>query len=138
MAREQSTSEEHDDGSALDRTSIEVEALIDELRARRAYWLDRLERRQSLAQALSGDLAEPDDGPAAGATQRETDRLEPMVARAARHVDGLQRALDRAVQGRLTTCDRCGGHIPVERVRVLPETTLCTDCARASERRGGG
>lgn len=30
-------------------------------------------------------------------------------------------------------CERCGGDIGYERLRVLPETTLCADCQRTLE-----
>jgi DnaK suppressor protein len=121
-----------------DRTGDEVEALLDELRARRAYWLERLDRRQNLAQMLSEDLGEPEDMAGMGATQREAERLEPMVKRAARHVDAIQHALDRAIQGRLTVCDSCGESIAIERLRAVPDTTLCVQCARENERRREG
>jgi RNA polymerase-binding transcription factor DksA len=111
----------------------ELNDLVEELRAERAHWLGELEKHQSLAHALSEHLAEPEDVVAIGAAQRDADELEPILERAARRVDAIQRALERAVQGRLSVCDSCGRPIALERLRALPETTLCVDCARARE-----
>ena len=112
----------------------ELNDLVEELRAEREHWLRELEARQGVAHAISEHLAEPEDVAALGAAQRDTDRLEPMLERAARRVDAIQRALERAVQGQLTVCESCGGPIALERLRALPQTTLCVDCARARER----
>ena len=56
----------------------------------------------------------------------------PAVAPAAeRRVAAIESALDRAEQGRLGVCERCGGEIPVPRLRAMPGTTLCVACAVA-------
>jgi DnaK suppressor protein len=113
----------------------EVRAFIEELRAERAGLLDQLEKRSGLAHSLSEGLSEPEDDAAVGAAQRDTDRLEPMLERAARRIDAIQRVLERAVRGRLGACDRCGGAIGIERLRAVPETAHCVGCARELERR---
>ncbi len=112
----------------------ELNDLVEELRAEREHWLHELEKRQNLAHALAEDLVEPEDVATLGAAQRDADRLEPMLERAARRVDAIQHALERAVQGRLMVCESCGGPIALERLRALPQTTLCVNCARERER----
>lgn len=45
----------------------------------------------------------------------------------------VNRALDLVAAGTYGTCESCGTSIPVERLDVLPYSTLCVDCAsRAS------
>jgi DnaK suppressor protein len=41
----------------------------------------------------------------------------------------VSRALDRVNAGTYGICESCGQPIPVERLDVLPYTTLCVDCA---------
>ncbi len=38
-------------------------------------------------------------------------------------------ALQRIESGEYMTCESCGKHIPVERLRALPWTSRCTACA---------
>jgi len=39
------------------------------------------------------------------------------------------RALERVEDGTYGTCESCGKAIPVERLEVLPYSTLCVECA---------
>jgi DnaK suppressor protein len=41
----------------------------------------------------------------------------------------VNRALDRVAAGTYGTCESCGNAIPVERLDVLPYSTICVDCA---------
>jgi RNA polymerase-binding transcription factor DksA len=38
-------------------------------------------------------------------------------------------AIRRIESGEYTTCESCGKHIPVERLRALPWTSRCTACS---------
>lgn len=40
-----------------------------------------------------------------------------------------ERALERIDDGTYGTCESCGKAIPVERLEVLPYSTLCVECA---------
>lgn len=42
------------------------------------------------------------------------------------------RALDRVKAGTYGICESCGKSIPVERLNVLPYSTLCVECASRS------
>lgn len=42
----------------------------------------------------------------------------------------VERALERIDAGGYGICESCGSAIPVERLDVLPYSTLCVDCAR--------
>jgi RNA polymerase-binding transcription factor DksA len=70
---------------------------------------------------------------------RERDRLRAregsgregaLAGLARRRLEALERGLERAAAGRLGRCDRCGGAIPVARLRALPAATECVRCAR--------
>jgi DnaK suppressor protein len=111
----------------------EVRAFVEKLKAERLDLLEQLQKRQSLAHSLADELSEPEDDAGLGAAQRDADRLEPVLQRTARRVDAIQRVLDRALQGQLMRCDRCGDSIGLERLRAIPETTLCVSCARELE-----
>lgn len=41
----------------------------------------------------------------------------------------VARALERVAAGTYGTCESCGNSIPVERLDVLPYSTLCVECA---------
>ena len=50
---------------------------------------------------------------------------------ALRRLAAIDEALDRAAQGQLGNCARCGNVIPIPRLRALPAATLCIACARS-------
>jgi DnaK suppressor protein len=58
---------------------------------------------------------------------------ETLSEHARRRLEALDHALERAQRGQLGRCERCGGTIPIGRLRALPGTTLCIACARAGE-----
>lgn len=58
-------------------------------------------------------------------------RVADAAARAAR---AAETALARLADGRYGTCETCGRHIPLARLRAIPETALCVTCKRAGER----
>ena len=41
----------------------------------------------------------------------------------------VDRALERVAAGSYGICESCGNSIPVERLDVLPYSTLCVECA---------
>ena len=61
-------------------------------------------------------------------TQWELDQA--MLARLRRHAGQLRQALARFEKGTYGTCVECGKHINPERLAILPDTTICVDCAR--------
>lgn len=44
----------------------------------------------------------------------------------------VDRALERVAAGSYGICESCGNSIPVERLDVLPYSTLCVECAARS------
>jgi acetoin utilization protein AcuB len=114
----------------------ELEELVAALRSERARIADRLDGYHGAERELSADAHDqPMDALERSADLRETHTIETLDELAARRLESLDRALDHAVQGRLSICDGCGGTIPLARLRALPGTTLCVACARAAEGR---
>ena len=56
-----------------------------------------------------------------------------LDVRAKLEIEEIDAALQRIADGRYGTCSVCERAIPVERLRALPATPLCLDCAQAQE-----
>lgn len=109
----------------------ELEGLVTELAAERTRILRRLGRVQQVElEATREERAVPMDEAerASHAIQLQVD--EPLAALSARRLEALDHALFRAKQGRLGSCEKCGKHISVARLRALPGTAVCVRCAR--------
>jgi CBS domain-containing protein len=112
--------------------------LVAQLEDERARIASQLDRYHEVERELSTDAHErPMDLPERSAEIAEVGLTERLDALAARRLAALDRALDHARQGSLSHCDRCGGSIPLPRLRALPGTTLCIDCAREAEETSG-
>ena len=114
----------------------ELERLVADLSHER----DALVRKLDKYHALERDLAthasrEPIDEADSSVDLTELRLTEALDALAIRRLRALDHALDRAARGQLERCDDCGGRIPLARLRALPGTSLCVECARAGERR---
>jgi RNA polymerase-binding transcription factor DksA len=117
----------------------EVEEFVEELRRERERIALQLDRVHALEQRLTGEAAEqPTDAPERAANLTELRMAETLDGLAARRLEAIDRALDHAAQDRLAVCDRCGGSIPLTRLRALPGTTFCVGCARSEELGTGG
>jgi DnaK suppressor protein len=58
-----------------------------------------------------------------------------------RHIERLREiedALDRVEEGSYGTCEDCGAPINLERLKVLPFTTVCVQCQEKREQMGLG
>jgi RNA polymerase-binding transcription factor DksA len=112
----------------------EVEALVEGLRAER----DRLRSRALASERAEDELMEESRASGLDDEERASDltgarRAESLHAFAARRLSALERAIALAEAGKLTICERCGGAIPLTRLRAIPGTTLCIACARRQE-----
>lgn len=95
--------------------------------ARELAELGAEDRRRTDLRRAPGDLAER------AALLSDEQLSESLEAMRARRLSALDHALERASQGRLGVCERCGGAIPIARLRALPSTTQCVRCARQGE-----
>ena len=64
--------------------------------------------------------------------------LEHLSNRDRQALEEIDEAIRRIVQGTYGQCVSCGKYIALERLRAVPTTRLCIDCARAHEGRGTG
>ena len=78
---------------------------------------------RDITKTLSSDFAEQ-------ATERENDDVLEEIARETQiSIHHLKAALQRLNEGTYGICVSCGEDISAARLRVIPEATLCVDCA---------
>lgn len=58
----------------------------------------------------------------------EQDRAVSLAAGLRPALEEVDRALQKAEDGSYGTCDACGADIPLERLQILPQATLCVQC----------
>jgi len=56
--------------------------------------------------------------------------MEALESRARQRIEKLTQALARIESGNYVTCSSCEEEIEAERLEVLPETTVCSTCAK--------
>lgn len=86
------------------------------------------EQIKALEQALE---VKPEYGMGIGdpaITQWELDQA--LLERLRIHADDLRQAIARYESGTYGFCERCGQPIHPDRLEVLPDTTLCIECAQ--------
>jgi DnaK suppressor protein len=100
-------------------------------------------RRNELRKRLGADLAElgtakMTSADAADAAFDHTgEELSSQLAELeARELNQIERALLRLKQGTYGLCEACQTKIPVNRLNVLPYSTLCIKCQREAENDG--
>ena len=110
--------------------------------------LDLDTRLHSVRARLLTLAAPPQDGhPSAGGRGGSFDDLDATVAQIENEAlvaersrllvmeRGLVRALERLAAGEYGVCQDCRGDIPPARLRAVPATELCVECATDQERR---
>ncbi|GIX29836.1 MAG: hypothetical protein KatS3mg124_0308 [Porticoccaceae bacterium] len=102
----------------------ELRALEAQLRARRTALLERLEEvRRASAEQRSPDWSEQ-------AQERQNDEvLEGIRRETEQELKQVSLALERIAAGEYDLCSRCGERIPLARLRAVPYTSLCIECA---------
>ena len=61
--------------------------------------------------------------------QRKHEVLDVIGTETHDAIRSIKAALRRMEEGSYGDCERCGGPIAASRLEVLPEATLCIDCA---------
>jgi RNA polymerase-binding transcription factor DksA len=63
----------------------------------------------------------------------ERERLQIELEKAQAELDQLNKLLEHKADyaGTYGMCERCHGEIDPERLKILPHTTLCIECAKA-------
>jgi len=99
------------------------------LRERRQELLDtatsmRAEAAEAMADQDRSDLLDEDPAPVTDVER--TLMVSDIMAAEVEKIDG---ALERITKGTYGFCTSCGKRIGIERLRALPETELCFECA---------
>lgn len=114
---------------ARERAS-ELPAFVAELERERERIRARLAERMAGEQALAAVVREePLDEAERGADLTDVRTATTLDELAVQRMAAIDHALDRAAEGVLGRCERCGGAIPIPRLRALPGTTVCVACA---------
>ncbi len=100
-------------------------------------------KREALLQEVGGTVGEIDTMAAERESELEetaqNDRITHLVShlreRDQRTIRDIDAALERIAAGTYGECNLCEGDIGANRLRALPTTTLCIECATAREKR---
>lgn len=109
---------------------------VDLLRRLEGERAETVEQLTSLARSFddiveAADQANLDDehDPEGATIAFERQQVAALRDAAARHLDALDAAIQRAEAGKVPACEVCGRPIAAERLAVLPATRRCVDCA---------
>jgi DnaK suppressor protein len=96
-------------------------------------------RRDELLRQIDGDLGEAhvdnaNSGDPVDAAQDvvQCEIHSQLAAFETRELHQIERAIDLVRSGRYGVCEDCGQKIPAARLKALPATTVCVECARLS------
>ena len=87
-----------------------------------------------LKEEIEPASATDDDSADAAADIYERGKIISLIANLESKIHSLDRALELAAEGSYGICEKCGKPIPFERLQIMPETTLCVNCASERER----
>jgi len=64
----------------------------------------------------------------------ERDKTQALILSLERKLEDIDHAIKQIQEGGYGFCEKCGKPIDPERLEIFPETTLCVDCKRKTER----
>ena len=92
---------------------------------------------QAELEHLRNDLKaeiEHDDLDDAAADLVERDKIQALIFSLEDKVESIKHAIKQAQEIGYGVCEKCGNQIEPERLEIFPETTMCINCKRESER----
>jgi DnaK suppressor protein len=111
-----------------------IDQLAQELNRRRSSLLQEVaENQEEMRAVIEQQETELEESAQKDRITRVTSRLNERDQQKIREINT---ALDRIKVGVYGKCQRCGREIGTKRLRALPTTTLCIECAAARERKG--
>jgi len=112
----------------------EREALVAALRAERERLREAVLTTERVGEEIQAEIrASGLDQPERAADLSDARVAYSLYRFAAGRLEALDHALAQAEAGKLARCERCGGTIPLARLRAMPGATTCIRCARAQE-----
>lgn len=107
---------------------------IEELEAVRRRTLREIERlREQLQAEIEPASADDDDMADVAADIYERGKTLSLISSLEDKLRSIEHAIDAATSGSYGICEVCGQPIPRERLQIMPETTLCVQCAAKLE-----
>jgi len=110
-----------------------IEEIANQLRGRRLSLLEDIAGSQRGVRALLEERGSEIEENAQ--KDRITSLASHLNSRDEKMIRQINATLKRIDEGTYGQCDWCEGEIGWERIRALPTTTLCIDCATAREKR---
>jgi len=113
-------------------------APTDLLAAERAELRDRIEAMReelkAMQQSRVDSNSDDEHDPEGSTVAFERAQVESLLDNATEHLAEIDAAAERHAAGRYGICERCEGRIAVPRLKALPSTRYCIDCAAHLER----
>jgi len=104
---------------------------LEELRERTLREIDRL--REQLQAEIEPASADDDDMADVAADIYERGKTISLINSLEDKLHSIEHAMSIATSGQYGLCEVCGQPIPEERLQIMPETTLCVQCASKME-----
>jgi len=115
--------------------TAKLRAIVDAERLRATTQLDALTRTFEELVAAA-DLEPPDDEhDPDGTTAYERAQISSLIDATRTVLGQLDGANDRLDDATISTCERCGGPIPLARLQAVPTTRWCVRCAAGADAR---
>ncbi len=107
---------------------------IQELEVERARTVEEMAHlREQLQEEIEPASATDEDSADAAAAIYERGKVISLIQNREDRLRSLDEAIDRVRKGLYGTCKNCGAEIDPERLRIMPETSLCVRCANLLE-----
>jgi len=104
---------------------------LEEVRERTLREIDRL--REQLQAEIEPASADDDDMADVAADIYERGKTISLINSLEDKLHSIEHAMSIATSGQYGLCEVCGQPIPEERLQIMPETTLCVQCASKME-----
>lgn len=114
-----------DQGSLRDRLAAERAAVTAALVTLTRDW-------QGIVDASTSVATDDEHDPEGATLAFERAQVAALRSQARRHLDDLDRAIERLGQGTYGSCERCGQPIGGERLAARPSARTCIGCAATS------
>jgi len=113
---------------------IDQDAKLEELRELRSHTVGDIERlREELHAEIEPASATDDDSADVAADIYERGKIISLIQSLEVKLHSIDHAISVAASGKYGICESCGAVIPEERLEIMPETTLCVNCASKLE-----
>ncbi|MFH1085450.1 MAG: TraR/DksA C4-type zinc finger protein [Chloroflexota bacterium] len=89
--------------------------------------------QEQLQEEIEPASATDDDAADVAADIYERGKIISLIQNMQMKLHSIDHAMQVTEEGRYGVCEKCGCTIPAERLEIMPETTLCVQCASQLE-----